>query len=626
MNLNDLLVSYKQVKTPDLIPNIVLDNAPTLSYQETNDTPQKKPKKDTKTRRNNVQYFVPVGVSDRTIKSRKPSQSSEGWKSPYTKRDKWTSDMITSYRKAGLTNDNAIKMLVAQDALESRWGRSAQGRFNFGNLTTGAKWDGDYVRGNDHDAKGNPIKQKFRSYNSMDEYAVDKLQFLKHLYDFDENDDINTFTAKLTGKNKGKRRYAEATDYADRVAAVFKSFKNGGVIKAQAGTIVADNTRVVKPTIQEKIQRTYPEQPQFVQDNRSDWQRQQSQKRAKTDYNQYMEDKNTEKGLRNLNGFLNFTDYATMGLGAGSLLFKGAKWAGKRAVGQVSKQIANSRNMGIVAPQFQQKGNDITERLFKFIGTHTEGEPLDISTLQGAYKLQAQKLQEAGVDLSKLSFQDLRNSMNRRMQEIINTAPTERFNMIVPDKRFERVHTIYDYNKTDGNQVVGRTKVLKENGNAYIENTENVSSNPNIHKVEERGLNSAILFANQTGLNGVISGRQLLSAPKTYKVWKHFPEKELINNNGMHQNVNMVSENAPLKFVTEVDDMVGNSENTLYYPFGNVFRLKRPSSLETKTKSVIFDPSIIDNNGKMNIDWNNSNIFKTIGFPLGVGLTQKGYE
>lgn len=208
------------------------------------------------------------------------------------------------------------------------------------------------THGNDHDAKGNPIKQKFRSYNSMDEYAVDKLQFLKHLYDFDENDDINTFTAKLTGKNKGKRRYAEATDYADRVAAVFKSFKNGGVIKAQAGTIVADNTRVVKPTIQEKIQRTYPEQPQFVQDNRSDWQRQQSQKRAKTDYNQYMEDKNTEKGLRNLNGFLNFTDYATMGLGAGSLLFRGAKWAGKRAVGQVSKQIANSRNMG--AKPFQR--------------------------------------------------------------------------------------------------------------------------------------------------------------------------------------------------------------------------------------------------------------------------------
>lgn len=73
----------------------------------------------------------------------------------------------------------------------------------------------------------------------MDEYAADKLQFLKNLYDFDENDDINTFTAKLTGKNKGRRRYAEATDYADRVAAVFRSFKDGGIIKyQQAGKVL----------------------------------------------------------------------------------------------------------------------------------------------------------------------------------------------------------------------------------------------------------------------------------------------------------------------------------------------------------------------------------------------------
>lgn len=162
------------------------------------------------------------------------------WNSPYKNRNTWVTDLAAAYRKAGVTNDNAIKMLIAQDAQESSWGRSAQGKFNFGNLTTGAKWKGDYVRGNDHDAKGNPIKQKFRSYNSMDEYAADKLQFLKHLYDFDENDDINTFTAKLTGKNKGKRRYAEATDYANRVTAVFRSFKDGGIIKyQQAGKVLS---------------------------------------------------------------------------------------------------------------------------------------------------------------------------------------------------------------------------------------------------------------------------------------------------------------------------------------------------------------------------------------------------
>lgn len=155
------------------------------------------------------------------------------WSSPYKDRSKWMADLTNAYKRAGITNDNAIRMLVSQDALESAWGRSAQGKFNFGNLTTGAKWQGDYVTGNDHDAAGNPIKQKFRSYNSMDEYAADKVQFLKRLYDFDENDDINKFVAKLTGSNKGKRRYAEARNYADTLKKVYNSYRSGGIIKYQ---------------------------------------------------------------------------------------------------------------------------------------------------------------------------------------------------------------------------------------------------------------------------------------------------------------------------------------------------------------------------------------------------------
>lgn len=155
------------------------------------------------------------------------------WSSPYKDRSKWMADLTNAYKRAGITNDNAIRMLVSQDALESAWGRSAQGKFNFGNLTTGAKWKGDYVTGNDHDAAGNPIKQKFRSYNSMDEYAADKVQFLKRLYDFEENDDINKFVAKLTGSNKGKRRYAEARNYADTLKKVYNSYRSGGIIKYQ---------------------------------------------------------------------------------------------------------------------------------------------------------------------------------------------------------------------------------------------------------------------------------------------------------------------------------------------------------------------------------------------------------
>ena len=155
------------------------------------------------------------------------------WKSPYTNRKQWSTELINAYKKAGITNDNAIRMLLAQDALESSWGKSAQGKYNFGNLTTGSSWKGDYVTGNDKNARGEAIKQKFRSYNSMDEYAADKIQFLKRLYDFDENDDINKFVAKLTGSNKGKRRYAEAKEYANSLRGVYNSFKAGGIIKYQ---------------------------------------------------------------------------------------------------------------------------------------------------------------------------------------------------------------------------------------------------------------------------------------------------------------------------------------------------------------------------------------------------------
>lgn len=164
----------------------------------------------------------------------KPVTANSTWKSPYTNRKQWATELINAYKKAGITNDNAIRMLLAQDALESSWGKSAQGKYNFGNLTTGSSWKGDYVTGNDKNAKGEAIKQKFRSYNSMDEYAADKVQFLKRLYDFDENDDINKFVAKLTGSNKGKRRYAEATNYAKVLTGVYNGIpkgENGMIIK-----------------------------------------------------------------------------------------------------------------------------------------------------------------------------------------------------------------------------------------------------------------------------------------------------------------------------------------------------------------------------------------------------------
>lgn len=280
------------------------------------------------------------------------------WKSPYTNKKQWSTELINAYKKAGITNDNAIRMLLAQDALESSWGRSAQGKYNFGNLTTGSSWKGDYVTGNDKNAKGEAIKQKFRSYNSMDEYAADKIQFLKRLYDFDENDDINKFVAKLTGSNKGKRRYAEAANYAKVLTGVYNGIpkgENGMIIKYQEPAQPInrrDAIRDYRPNIPNRIRRATPaehiqsminiygqsEQPTVTSDAKSPWQHQQAHEAASKGYDDYMQAKKYEEGLHNLNGILTFTDYATLATGLGSLLSKGASMAGRYAGKQMAKR------------------------------------------------------------------------------------------------------------------------------------------------------------------------------------------------------------------------------------------------------------------------------------------------
>lgn len=304
----------------------------------------------------------------------KPVTANSTWKSPYTNRKQWSTELINAYKKAGITNDNAIRMLLAQDALESSWGKSTQGKYNFGNLTTGSSWKGDYVTGNDKNAKGEAIKQKFRSYNSMDEYAADKIQFLKRLYDFDENDDINKFVAKLTGSNKGKRRYAEAKEYANSLRGVYNSFKAGGIIKYQEPAQPInrrDAIRDYRPNIPNRIRKATPaehtqsminiygqsEQPTVTSDAKSPWQHQQAHEAASKGYDDYMQAKKYEEGLHNLNGILTFTDYATLATGLGSLLSKGVSMAGryagkqmaKRAVGKEfkrqSKHLATPNNM-----------------------------------------------------------------------------------------------------------------------------------------------------------------------------------------------------------------------------------------------------------------------------------------
>ena len=223
-----MLVSYKQVK------------APQFSEIETIELPSNKYQRmisyiDTKTDNKTKSEDIPTTVDETSdgfigwvfnnpsTDSSSTVNTSNTWSSPYnTRKSQWISDMTASYKRAGL-NDNAIKNLIAKNALESGWGKSAQGDYNFGNITTGSSWTGRFVQGKDHDANGKKISQKFRAYDSMDDYVKDEIQFLTKLYDFNQDDDFDTFIDKLQGNNSGKRRYAEDKQYSNKVKQVYTS-------------------------------------------------------------------------------------------------------------------------------------------------------------------------------------------------------------------------------------------------------------------------------------------------------------------------------------------------------------------------------------------------------------------
>lgn len=131
-------------------------------------------------------------------------------------KTKWANDLAEAYRKIGVS-ENGIKNLIAKNAHESNFGQSVQGKFNYGNITAGRNWKGKYVDGRDYDGNGKPITNRFRSYDSLEEFARDEVEFLTRLYDFNENDSFETFVNKLQGGNKGKRYYAGDKRYKENL-------------------------------------------------------------------------------------------------------------------------------------------------------------------------------------------------------------------------------------------------------------------------------------------------------------------------------------------------------------------------------------------------------------------------
>ena len=254
--------------------------------------------------------------------------------------------------------------------------------------------------------------------------------------------------------------------------------------------------------------------------------------------------------------------------------------------------------------------DDLLANIYKYIGGHKPGPSVadGKGIFTAAEKEQIKLLQDAGVDLSKISIEDLTTMMSKRQDDIIASAPG-RINVV---NKTDGGWSITDGTVTNGDfKPHGKTKVNVTDGDVTITN---ITAYDNAGKVSERAYNTAIQSAQQSGYDGITSGNLLVSAPKTYKVWDHFPNKEVIGNTGIHSNTMVV--NSPETFikVSNVDDMAQATAQNIgaMNPKGQVIKIKGKSHLHTPAKSTTLTPTIIDNNGKMQIDWSNPDLFKTV--------------
>ena len=222
---------YTPVETPKVELNLPLFDKPIdisswASGISEFGIPIVKPKEQEQTSQQTRYTMVVDNTEEKPITSQEQTQetttSTTSSMPLYESDSQWQNDLVAAYKRAGLS-DNAIKNLIAKNSVESNNGKSQMSKyFNFGNISVGSSWKGKQTIGDDKDAKGNPIKQKFRMYDSIDEYVKDELDLLKRVYDFNPNDDLDTFLDKLKGKNRLGYQYATAPNYKSVVKSRYK--------------------------------------------------------------------------------------------------------------------------------------------------------------------------------------------------------------------------------------------------------------------------------------------------------------------------------------------------------------------------------------------------------------------
>lgn len=180
-------------------------------------------------------------VSEQQMHTQEAVESKNG--KIYTNQRDFVEDMTAAYTKAlaarGISTDYA-KMLVAQDALESNWGKSSLVKdFNFGGIkaVNGTpfveKETKEYSAG-----KGmHKTKSKFRKFNSLDEYVNYKISLLSGKRYQAFTGDPTQFYHRIKAGG-----YATDPNYVAKLTNIYNnsifSAKQGGNIPSRIDTLV----------------------------------------------------------------------------------------------------------------------------------------------------------------------------------------------------------------------------------------------------------------------------------------------------------------------------------------------------------------------------------------------------
>lgn len=233
------ILRNRVVSTKESSNDITTDSAQeTKSKQETYTKPAQKT---VRAKTVSTQMSQNVVKPKQQISTQETAESKEG--KIYTNPQDFVRDMTAAYTKAltakGISTDYA-KMLVAQDALESNWGKSSLSKdFNFGGIKAVEGTPFVEKETKEHDPKKGmyTTKAKFRKFNSLDDYANYKINLLNgKRYQAFAGDPSQFYIRVKAGG------YATDPNYVEKLTKIYNnpifSAKQGGNIPSRIDILV----------------------------------------------------------------------------------------------------------------------------------------------------------------------------------------------------------------------------------------------------------------------------------------------------------------------------------------------------------------------------------------------------